>query len=123
MKKMTSLGFTLIEVLIALSIIAIALTALFKATSETISITRRLKEKSISHWVGMQGITSIQLGLLPIEPNQEVAQVTTLLHQRWYWRAVVHPTSLPHMQSISVTVSRKPSGPFTDALLAFRYTP
>ena len=122
MIKKTTLGFTLIEVLIALSVIAIALTALFKATTETISITARLKEKSISHWVAMQGVTSIQLGLLPIEPNQEVAQVTTLLNQQWYWRAVVHPTSLPHMQSISVTVSRKSTGPFTDALLAFRYT-
>ena len=118
-----SQGFTLIEVLIALSIIAIALTALFKATSENIAITSRLKEKSISHWVAMQGVASIQLNLVPIVPHQDITQVTTMLGQRWYWRAKLSQTSIAKMQRILVTVSQKPAGPFTDPLLAFRYVP
>lgn len=38
-------GFTLIEVLLALSVIAIALTALLKAISQNVETTRRVKEK------------------------------------------------------------------------------
>ena len=79
-------GFTLIEVLLALAIIAISLTALLKATSEDISITDRIKNKSISHWVAMQGVAAVQLGLIKIHLNQEATEVTTLLGQKWYWR-------------------------------------
>ena len=116
-------GFTLIEVLLALSIIAIALTALLKATAQSVAHTQRIKEKSISHWVEMQGIAAIQLDLVPITLNQEITQVTTMLGQRWYWRAMLTPTPIKTTQKISITVSSKPAGPFTDPLIAFRYAP
>lgn len=44
-KRSNESGFTLIEVLLALSIIAIALTALLKAISQNVETTRRIKEK------------------------------------------------------------------------------
>lgn len=116
-------GFTLIEVLLALAVIAIALTALLKATSEDVSLTQRIKEKSISHWVAMQGVNTIQLGMIPINLNQEITQVTSMLGQRWYWRAKLTPTSVSSMQQISITVSPHQAGPFKDQLIAFRYAP
>ena len=120
MKRLSQSGFTLIEVLIALAIIAIALTALFKATAQDIATTQRIKEKSISHWVAMQGVAAIQLGLLPITLNQEVTQVTTMLGQRWYWRAKLSPTPIETMQQITITVSPEQNRPFTDPLIAYR---
>lgn len=114
-------GFTLIEVLLALTIIAIALTALIKSTAQTVASTTRLKEKSISHWIAMQGVTSIQLGLLKIPATQEITQVTTMLGQRWYWRAQLKSTPVKHMQQINITVSKHQSGPFGDLLVAFRW--
>lgn len=116
----TSKGFTLIEVLLALAVIAIALTALIKATAQTVSNTARIKEKSISHWVAMQGVAAIQLGLLTVPTNQEITQVTTMLGQRWYWRAKLQSTPIKHLQQISITVSKHQSGPFGDALIAFK---
>ena len=116
-------GFTLIEVLLALSIIAIALTALLRATAQNVAHTQRIKDKSISHWVEMQGVTAIQLGLVNINLNQEISQVTTMLGQRWYWRATLTSTPVKTTQQISITVSNKPAGPFTDTLIAFRYVP
>lgn len=118
-----SKGFTLIEVLLALVIVAIALTALLKATGQNISNTERIKQKTISHWIGMQGISMIQSGLLPMQFNQELTEVTSLLGQRWYWRAKLTPTPIAHMQQINITVSQHQSGPFTDLLIAYRYTP
>ena len=116
-------GFTLIEVMLALAIIAIALTALLKATSEDVVLTQRIKEKSISHWVAMQGVSTIQLGMAPINLNQEITQVTKMLGQRWYWRAKLTSTPVPSMQQISITVSEQQAGPFKDELIAFRYAP
>ncbi len=116
-------GFTLIEVLLALCVIAIALTALIKSTAQTVTGTMHVKEKTISHWVAMQGVSMIQLGLLTMHGQQEITQSTTMLGQRWYWRARLQPTPVKHMQQISITVSKKQSGPFADELIAFRWLP
>ena len=114
-------GFTLMEVLVALAIVAIALTALLKATSQDVVYTQRIKEKTIQHWVEMQAVAMIQLGSLPIAENEEVAQVTTMLGQRWYWRAKLIPTNIPSMKKICIRVSQKQAGPFKDELVAFKH--
>ncbi|HDP0019925.1 TPA: GspI family T2SS minor pseudopilin variant LspI [Legionella pneumophila] len=116
-------GFTLIEVLLALTVIAIALTALLKATTQNIDNTHRIKEKTISHWVAMQGIAMIQLNLLRTSQSQESTQATTMLGQKWYWRAKISPTPIKRMQQITISVSSKQAGPFREELIAFRYLP
>ncbi|CZG04119.1 TPA: type II secretion system protein GspI [Legionella pneumophila subsp. pneumophila] len=116
-------GFTLIEVLLALTVIAIALTALLKATAQNIDNTHRIKEKTISHWVAMQGIAMIQLNLLRTSQSQESTQATTILGQKWYWRAKISPTPIKRMQQITISVSSKQAGPFREELIAFRYLP
>lgn len=118
-----SSGFTLIEVLLALSIIAIALTALLKATAQNIDNTHRIKEKTISHWIAMQGVSMIQLNLLTLNQSQESTQVTTMLNQQWYWRARISSTPLKKLQKITISVSSKQNGPFREELIAFRYIP
>lgn len=114
-------GFTLIEVLLALTVIAIALTALLKSTAQTIRNTQRLKEKTISHWVAMQGVAMIQSGLLVIKPNQDVTKITTLFNQRWYWRVTLTKTTIKHLQKITITTSTHASGPYTNPVIAWQY--
>lgn len=116
-------GFTLIEVLLALSVIAIALTALLKAIAQNVENTRRIKEKTVSHWVAMQGVAMIQLNLLQINQSQETTQDTTMLNEHWYWRAKVSATEMEHIQKITILVSPDKAGPFREELQAFRYTP
>lgn len=121
MMKSRQTGFTLIEVLLALTVIAIALTALIKATGANVANTQRLKEKTISHWIAMQGVTMVQLGLVHVTSTQEVTQVTTMLGQRWYWRIKLSQTPIDAVQQITITLSKNQAGPFTDPLIAFRY--
>jgi general secretion pathway protein I len=114
-------GFTLIEVLLALAIIAIALTALLKATSQDVENTSRIKEKTISHWIAEQGVNMIQLGLLQPNQSQESTQATIMLGEKWFWRAAVQSTPIKRLQKIVISVSQNQSGPFREALIAFRY--
>lgn len=114
-------GFTLIEVLLALTVIAISLTALLKATAQNIENTGRIKEKSISHWVAMQGVAMIQLNLVQVNQSQESTQKTMMLDQAWYWRAKISSTPIKSMQKIVISTSLKPFGPFREELQAFRY--
>lgn len=117
-------GFTLVEVLLALAVVAISLIALLKATSQDVANTQRIKEKTISHWIAMQGVAMVQLGLLTVPPNQEITQVTSMLGQRWYWRVKLNPTALGKaVQQMTVTVSKNQAGPFTDPLIAYKYQP
>lgn len=119
-RKQALEGFTLIEVLLALAVIAIALSALIKSTSQSITVTQRIQNKFVSHIVAMQGIKIIQLNLLPI--NNSTSQVTNILGERWYWRANLSSTPIKTMQKITITVSKNSSGPFIDALIAYRIT-
>lgn len=115
-------GFTLIEVLLALAVISIALTALIKATGNDVIYMQRIKDKSISHWVAMQAVSMVQLGLVEIK-RQETSQVTTMLGQRWYWHAKLTATPIRSVQQITITLSQNQSGPFGDPLIAFKYSP
>lgn len=71
----------------------------------------------------MQGVSLIQLGIISPVLHQEITQVTTLFDSRWYWRVRLTPTPLHGVQQITLRVSQKPTGPFTDPLIAFRIAP
>jgi general secretion pathway protein I len=113
-------GFTLIEVLLALSILAIALTALLKATAENIRGTQHIKAKTISHWVAMQAIASLQSGLVPAHDNQNITKKMTFLGKTWFWNAQISSTSMPGVQKITIKTSDHADGPFINPLIGFR---
>ena len=119
----TQHGFTLIEVLLALMIIAIGITALVKSTALNIQTSTRLKEKTIQHLIGMNTIGQIQQHMIDMPLNQNITQSTSELNQTWYWRAKLSETSIKSVQQITVSVSTKKSGPFTHQLIAYRYSP
>ncbi|MFZ4077784.1 MAG: type II secretion system minor pseudopilin GspI [Legionellaceae bacterium] len=115
-------GFSLIEVLIALAVIAIALTALMKATSQSIVGTQHLKEKTIAHLVAMEGLSSIQLGMTLLHPNQEITEKKSMLGSDWYWHARSVSTPIKSMQKIEITVGKNSQGPFSNPLTGFQVT-
>jgi len=111
-------GFTLIEVLIALVILAIALIALLNTTTMQIAQTKHIKNKNIAHWVMLQGIYFIQLGLIQNKP--ELTHSTQLFGEKWYWRAQITSTPIANMQRIIIKAANKPEGPFIESFLAYK---
>ena len=121
MRACNKQGFTLIEILLALAVIAIALTALLKVTAQNIETTNRIKEKSISHWVAIQGLTMMQLNLVQVTQNS--TQATKMLGQSWYWRAAIKSTPVKGLKQVVISLSLKQAGPFREEATGYVYSP
>jgi len=115
-------AFTLLEVLIALAIISIALTALLLVMSQSIRGTEHVKNKTLAHLVVMQGLSMIQLKLVPVHASEKSTEKIQIFGKTWFWHANRSNTSLPNMQRIEITVSQHESGPFTDPFIGFAGT-
>jgi general secretion pathway protein I len=101
-------GFTLIEVLIALAILSIALTAIIKTASQNIRDTLYLEDKTIAHWIGMNIINETRAGLIALPtPPDTLEEETTMLGKEWTWQAQFVQSPNPHIKEIHVTVHRK----------------
>lgn len=84
-------GFTLIEVMVALTIIAIALASLIKASGGHTNSAAYLKSKTLAHYVAMNEITQLQIektwpDLGTTRKSTEMAGV------EWFWTREVKKT-------------------------------
>jgi len=95
-------GFTLMEVLIALVILAISLTAIMKATSSDIKKTQQLTNLTAAHYVAMNALSLVQLGLID-ETAPE--QVTSLMGQRWRWHVSFSKSKLASLTTVRISVN------------------
>ena len=77
-------GFTLIEILVALSIIAIALGALIKASGSHTNSAGYLKQKTLAHYVAMN-----EIALLHAKHEWpdlgKIHKSTTMAEHEWFW--------------------------------------
>jgi general secretion pathway protein I len=98
-------GLTLIEVLIALAIVSIAITAAIKASTQTINSTRYLQQKTIATWAGEQIINEARLGIiqLPAAPDT-FEQTVNALGQHWYIKANQAETPNKRIWKLNVAV-------------------
>lgn len=91
MKQMKNKGFTLIEVMVALAIIAIALAALIKSSGNYTRSAGYLKSKTLAHYVAMNEVAKLQIekswpDLGTKKGDTEMAGV------RWFWTREIEKT-------------------------------
>ncbi len=98
-------GFTLIEVLAALAVLAIALSALVLANIENTSTTGHLKEKMVAHWVGMNIMAEVRLGLMdvPLSPKKVIGKVN-MADKDWFWEVSGFTTEDKNTLKVEVDV-------------------
>lgn len=101
-------GLTLIEVLVALAIVAIAMLAVIKATGQALHSEMRLKDKTLALWVGTQVANEWRAGLLTVSDSQTEFK-TIILNRTFYWRAQVMKTPNPRIDKFIVSVYTSPS--------------
>jgi general secretion pathway protein I len=101
-------GLTLIEVLVALAIIAIALTAVIKATSQDIRGTDYLQKKTIALWVGEQAMNEVRVGLVKTSSDsRNDSHLSTIVGTEMYWHAIQDTTPNKRIKKITINVYDK----------------
>ena len=84
-------GFTLLEVLVALTIIALSLGALISTSGSQASNAAYLKQKTIAHWVALNEITKLQVENKWLGKG-DTRGTTTMAGFDWYWTRTVIET-------------------------------
>lgn len=109
-------GFTLIEVLVALAVVAIGMLGVIQAVGFSAQTSSYLREKTIAHWVAMNRLTEARL--LPDPPSEGKSSDTVeMAGLRWHWTMEVQPTLVESMRRIDITV-RMADGPEDSSLAA-----
>lgn len=101
---MKQAGLTLIEVLIALAIISIAMTAVIKATSQNINSTGYLQKKTIAMYVGQQAINEVRANVLKGGSSGNQKLTTEMLGREWLWQTEEEETPNNRIKKIIVKV-------------------
>lgn len=87
-------GFTLIEVLVALAILGLALTAVLHTMGQSIDIATELRARTLALWVAEERATEHQLrGEWPELDTTEGSM--TFAGDEWRWRERVTATQTP----------------------------
>ncbi len=97
-------GFTLIEVLVALAIVAIALGAGFKAAGALADNARRLSDISAAQWCADNQLTNLKLGKqFPGVGDSEFA--CNQLGRSFRGQLVVRPTPNPNFRRVDANIA------------------
>ncbi len=111
-------GFTLIEVLVALAVTAIALGALIRGGAGTASNADHLRNKTFAHWVAMNQVAGRRLD--PDWPATGRSDGTAqMAGRRWYWEQVVAGTQDPDIRRLTVRVAAAAEAEPLMGLVAF----
>jgi general secretion pathway protein I len=98
-------GFTLIEVLIALAIIAISIGTAMRATSAAFVSSADIKDRTIARWIGRNELARLQAGQSLPEPGT-LSGETTQGKAAFTWNAVVDSTPNPNFRKVEIVVRR-----------------
>lgn len=110
-----SSGFTLIEVLAALIIVALGMMAVIQAVGQTASNSAYLREKTLAHWVALNRLTEVRLDENPPKVDKTSDEVE-MAGRTWRWTMVVTQTPVETMRRIDINV--RPEEADEDASIA-----
>ena len=96
-------GFTLIEVVIAMTIVAIAMVALIEATGTYVKNTAFLRDKVIAHWVASNALNELLLEKSYPDKGDKQGD-ETIAGKKWVWGVKVKETPDKAFRAVEVKV-------------------
>jgi general secretion pathway protein I len=96
-------GFTLVEVLVALMIIAMGLAALMTAVSGTARTSGYLRDKTLAQWIGLNRLSEVRLNMTKFGQNKDQAEVD-FAGRKWHYDTRYFDTSIATMKRVVVRV-------------------
>mmetsp|Transcript_6281 Transcript_6281/g.3524 ORF Transcript_6281/g.3524 Transcript_6281/m.3524 type:complete len:130 (+) Transcript_6281:1100-1489(+) len=102
-KVISQQGFTLLEVLVALAVLALAMGAIIKTVSNNTRNAAYLQEKTFAHWVAVNRLVEVQL-----EKEWPPIGTTTgsqeMAGYEWYWLMKVEETPDKDVRRVNISV-------------------
>jgi len=99
-------GFTLVEVVVALAIVAIGMLAVFKTIGDTVNNVATLRDRTFAAWIADNRITEVRLsGQMP--SVDETEGDLDYAGRRWHWVARVSQTAVEGLRRMDVSVRRE----------------
>jgi general secretion pathway protein I len=108
-------GFTLIEVLAALVIVALGMIAAIQAVTQSARNGTYLRDKTLAHWIGMNVLTERRLQAAAPDVAESTGRVE-FASQQWQWTMKVTQTQVASLRRIDIAVRRAEAGDETTAL-------
>jgi general secretion pathway protein I len=99
----SSRGFTLVEVLVALTVVALGLTALMVAVSGTARTSGYLRDKTIAQWIALNRLTQVRLMVNKLGDNQDTGQLD-FAGRKWHYDTRYFDTQFQSMKRVEVRV-------------------
>ena len=97
-------GFTLVEILVALAIVAVALTAGMRALAQSTDTATALKARTLALWVAQDRLAEAQIAM----PWPAIGSTTGSVSQagaQFTWQATVKTTPNPSFRMIEIVVA------------------
>ena len=99
-----SAGFTLLEVMVALAIAALSLTAVTAAMSQMVDAANSMRERTYASWIAQNKIAELRLANVVPEVSEDSGEVE-YAGLEWTWRANISETGVENLYRVDVEVS------------------
>jgi general secretion pathway protein I len=96
-------GFTLVEVLVALMIVAMGLAALMVAVSGAARTSGYLRDKSLAQWIALNRLSEVRLNVNKSAQNADTGELK-FANRTWHYDTRYFDTSITSMKRIVVRV-------------------
>ncbi|MBK8537163.1 MAG: type II secretion system minor pseudopilin GspI [Candidatus Competibacteraceae bacterium] len=116
-------GFTLLEVLVALAVLAIAMGAIIGAATQSINTVATLRDQTFASWVALNQINGLLLESKPWPAEGSRTGSAELANRTWRWEARFSKTDDPDLRRLDLTVRASENGAELSKLVAFKGKP
>jgi general secretion pathway protein I len=96
-------GFTLVEVLVALMIVAMGLAALMMTVSSTARTSGYLRDKTLAQWMALNRLSEVRLNLTKFGQNTDTGELN-FANRTWHYDTRYFDTSFATMKRVVVRV-------------------
>lgn len=108
-------GFTLLEVLVALAVVAIAMGALLSSGGNVALSASRLEDKVFAHWVANNRMLELRVLQGATAPRDQSGS-TELAGRQWSWKQQVSSTEVDRVYKVEISVSDENKQPVTSLI-------
>jgi general secretion pathway protein I len=105
---MRARGFTLIEVLVALAIVAIGMAAVLSTIGSSAETASYLRDKTFAQWIALNQLAQLRLSTTQQQlPSQGTTEgELDYAGHHWHWQQIVSDAGFPGMLRIDVKVQQ-----------------